>query len=266
MDAATAAREAAPAISALGALRFGLHEELAELNDRHRWHRVYFAGRAAPVAHSPRLAEALLWFFPSHAVQSSLTRVAEKQDLGEFTADYLEAVAAVGDRVFADTPDAAELAELMQRLVDAIDHRGAPMAAAWHDVPTPATTGATIEHLSMILREFRFDQHVHVLVSHGLQSVEAIALTALWKDRDPQGQAEFFGWREAEDLGEAMRRLEVSGRVDDQGKLTDRGREERDAMENLTNALASQPWFALDSDERGRLVALLRSAADATKG
>lgn len=262
MDTLTAAGQAAPNLNRIGAARFAETPELQPLVDRHGYAFVYLAGRTSPLGGGANLATAGAVFFPPVAVRAALDAVGTAQLLDEFAAEYAGACAALGERLWGTHPDAEELAELLAHLVRNCDFSARPMAAAWADGRRPENAGASIELSGTILREFRADGHVHVITAHGLSPLDAVLFNALWKDRDPAKSARFFGWRDEAAIDAAWARLEAAGRVNADRSLTDAGREERDAIETLTDGLASAPWEDLDPDDRARTVDLLDTMAN----
>jgi hypothetical protein len=261
LDATTAARNAARAINRIGQQRFRTDApELAALHARHRAF-TYFVGRPSPLGGSWRVAHAVTGVFPAGLIEKGFVRVGQAQPFEEFRAEYSRACDGIGERMFGSLPHAAELAGLLQCLVDAIDFAGRPLAAAWMEAPREAGSGTAVERLVTVLREYRGDGHQSALAAAGLLGCEALLVSALWRGGEEEGLARFFGWRD-DDLAAAHERLVAAGRVDEDGALTAAGREERDTIEEVTDALATPPWHSLDPGERERLVALLVETAE----
>lgn len=258
MDVLSAVREAKPRIEKLATFRYRTDTpEIAELNERHRYFTAYAIGRTAPFTGAgAHVVHALLGLFPWPLVRKTVERTEEADALREA---YVDACSAAGDRLFGDLPDAAELADRLEQLVDACRFADRPLAAGWRDLPAPAGVGARIERAATVLREHRGNAHIAILQTHGLLGPDALLVSVLSAGRDdPEGHARFFGWRD-DDIAAAWERLRAAGRVEDR-QLTERGREEREAIEDLTAALALEPWRELSSDDRVRTVELLHAA------
>ena len=260
MEAAEAVRRARVPIELLASRRYDPQvRELVELNERHRFFGVYILGRTAPLHAGPRTAAALATMFPFGLVSRFFEKVAAVQPIEEVRGLYLAACEAIGKREFTDLPDAGELADLLDTVVAHADVAGCPLAAAWAELPAPRNVGARIERASTVLREHRGAGHLAVLKTHGLQAPDALIVASLWSgDGDPEGGTRWNGWRD-DDLAAAWVRLDAAGRTAER-QLTAVGRDERDAIEDLTHALASQPWARLDEGDRVRTVELLEAA------
>lgn len=263
MEAVEAERRASGVINRMSVVGFPQQEEFQALHDRHRFFRVYMVGRSGPAGGGPRLAHALLAFFPYGLVTNAFERIEEDDTVERVRTAHIEACTAAGDRLYGDAPDAEELADRLDALVDAADFADRPLAAAWADLPAPPGVGARLERSATILREHRGNAHVSILTAHGLSGPDALLLTALWREHEEvEGNARFFGWRD-EDIAVSWDRLESTGRVDPERGLTDQGREEREAIEELTTALATERWTGLDEQDRARTVELLEAVSPA---
>lgn len=185
-------------------------------------------------------------------------------DPDAFRNEYIAACDAAGVRLVGGLDRAKDLVDALERLVDASDLAGRPLAGAWADLPRPTTPGARIERAATVLRELRGNSHVSVLTARGLVGPDALLLTAGWRDHDDlEGHARFFGWRD-DDLAASWARLEQRGWFSDR-TLTGEGRAARDEIETRTNELASQPWTVISPDDRARTVELLAAAAEAVR-
>lgn len=257
MEPVEAERRASKLLHRMSVVGFPQQPEFEELHDRHRFFRVYSVGRTGPAGGGPHLAHALLALFPSGLVANAFASICEQDELERVRSAYVTACEAAGDRLYGDAPDAAELADRLEALVDGCDYADRPLAGAWADVPRPSGVGARIERAATVLREHRGGGHLSVLTAHGLTGPDAHLVTALWRGHeDAESAARFFGWRDG-DLEESWVRLRAAGRVDDEGALTEAGRKEREAIEELTTALATTRWSALQAEDRRRLVELL---------
>jgi hypothetical protein len=258
-----AERRAGGRIQRMSVVGLPHHDEFRELHDAYGFFPVYMIGRTAPAGGGPRFAHALTALFPYGLVASAFRRASERGDVDDLRRSYVEAVAEVGERLYGPPGDAPELAELLEALVAAADLADRPLAAAWADLPVPEAVGARVERAVTVLREHRGNAHVSVLTAHGLTGPDGLLLTGLWRETDDvEAGAKFLGWRD-DDLAAAWERLELTGRVDGRRGLTSDGREERQAIEDLTVALAARRWEAVAPADRARTVELVESASTA---
>lgn len=263
MEPLEAERRAGEQIQRMSVVGLPHHHEFQELHDRHGFFPVYIVGRTAPAGGGPRFAHALVSLFPYGLVRSAFRRVSESGDLDELRAAYIDALTRSGERLYGEGPHEEELAERLQVLVAEADLADRPLAAAWAELPAPEGVGARVERAVTILREHRGNAHVSVLTTHGLTGPDGLLLTGLWREADDvEAGAKLLGWRD-DDLAAAWERLELTGRVDGQRGLTVDGREERQAIEDLTVALAARRWEAIAPADRERTVELVESAAAA---
>ena len=238
--------------------------ELSELIARHRYFGVYAVGRTAPLGGGLHTTHAALALFPRSLVAHMVGKVAAADGVEDLREQYVAACAAAGDRLLAEFDDAEELAQRLETLIERADFRSRTLAAAWADLPRPEGAGARVELATTVLRELRGGAHVSVLATHGLLDVEALLLGALWRGRTPEGGARSFGYRD-DDIEGGWARLIAAGRVTSDREITDEGRAERQAIEDLTEAFAAQPWVEVDADDRATTVELLAGAAEVVR-
>lgn len=261
MHVEDAERRAGPVIDRLSVAGAPAHDEFAELDERHRSWRVYVVGRTAPVGGGPRLASSLLAFIPHTFVANAFERIAEADDVDRVRRAYIDTCERVGDRLYGHASWAVELAEKLERLAAGADFTSRPLAAAWADLPTPPGLGARIERAASVLREHRGGLHVSILTAHGFVGPDSLLLTALWSAHDDlEGTARAFGWQD-DDLAASYDRLQSTGRIDVDGGLTPRGRQERTHIEEITVARASDYWHTLTPDERTHTIELLEATS-----
>ena len=137
--------------------------------------------------------------------------------------------------------------------------RGRPLAAAHADVAWPAEPHLVLWHAQSILREYRGDGHIALLVVHGLSGIEALVTHAAAGDVPAQVLRSTRGWPEdAWDAAvEALRRrgwLEQG----DPLRFTEWGAAQRRAIEDGTDALAAAPYDVLGEEGCAELRALVR--------
>ena len=131
--------------------------------------------------------------------------------------------------------DAARLAELALRVVDATGEDAPELFAAWRDAARPDDDRAAALHAIHLLRELRGGLHVRSLRQVGMAPHEAVIV------RQGQGMAALLGWPEPHPDPEHARAAWESAEQD-------------------TNDRAAELLGALDEHEQDELVGLLRAA------
>ena len=157
---------------------------------------------------------------------------------------------------WADSPDAAEAAELVRRALEDQDPAGRPLFAAHAALPWPEPPHLALWHGATCYREFRGDGHVACLLTDGVGGLEAHVLAAGAGQLPGSFLRQYRGWSE-EEWAAAVDRLRARGWVAEDGSLTDAGRTARDARERRTDDLATAPWARLGPAGCVRLGALL---------
>jgi hypothetical protein len=127
------------------------------------------------------------------------------------------------------------------------------MYAAHAEAPWPDEPHLALWHAATLLREFRGDGHVAVLVSHGLDALTALVTHTATGQGFVEPAAKLLrGWSE-EQWAEAVQRTQDAGLIDATGRLTERGTALRRDLEDATNRLAERPWSLLGPDKATRL-------------
>jgi hypothetical protein len=151
------------------------------------------------------------------------------------------------------SPELREAADLARSAADGCVHNGRPLYAALAELDWPAEPHVVLWHAITLLREFRGDGHVAVLVSHGLDGLPAlITHTATGTGFQESAAKALRGWSE-EDWAGAVRQLQDRGILDESGALTEQGARLRQDIEDATNRLAEKPWLRLGADKAERL-------------
>ena len=226
----------------------------------------YFASRAAPMGAvtADVVVSTFFNFNPElvHAAIPGSWAVTTPEELvaARFTAVDAACRRLLGDGVLAsqEMRRAADLActaaeEACRRL------EGRPLAAAHADVPWPAEPHLQLWHAQSILREFRGDGHVALLVVHGLSGIEALITHAAAGDVPDRVLRSTRGWSD-EAWHAAAGGLRGRGWLDtgDELRFTEWGSAQRRAIEDGTDALAAAPYAALGEEECAELRALVR--------
>jgi hypothetical protein len=224
----------------------------------------YFAARAAafgPVGAG--VVAATFYNFNPEVVARALPAVWERTT----PAAMLEARLAAADAALTrglgpDTiasREVAEAAALARRAAEgaaAFPH-GRPLYAAVAELPWPEQPHLVLWHAQMLLREFRGDGHVATLLTAGVSGLEAVRLHVAGGEMAERFLRVSRGWSQAA-WHAATEDLRVRGLLDDDGGLTDAGRELRAALEATTDRLAEPAYDALGTDGCRRLAELTR--------
>ncbi len=193
----------------------------------------YFASRAAPLgAASPELVIATFHGFAPHLVIRAIPDAWSFASPETVHAARLDLATQVLGR--GVTPDqAAALGDALETVVAGLDFAGKPLAAAHASVPL---TDDPLEHfwmLNAVVREFRGDCHVALLIGEGLNGVDANVLNVA-AGRTFDFQQALRGWSD-EEWAAGKDRLRERGWLDDAGDITDDGTAWRDALEGRTD-------------------------------
>jgi Helix-turn-helix family len=158
------------------------------------------------------------------------------------------AVAALRRYGLAVDENVTTAAELAARAVRQAPLDGRPLFAANRALPWPDDPLAALWHAATLLREHRGDAHVALLSAAGVSGRECNVLQAaagliprdyIARTRDYDDAT----WRHHEE------QLAGRGLLNDDGTLTEAGRELKDAIESTTDALALSALDALSDDE-----------------
>jgi NAD(P)-dependent dehydrogenase (short-subunit alcohol dehydrogenase family) len=133
-----------------------------------------------------------------------------------------------------DDVDWARLVELAGRIVDSASIGGAPMFAAWRDLPVPTDPKAAALHQLNALRELRNARHGAAVTAVGLDVGDAV------RHKSPH-MAPAFGW-EGNEVGPEVPAL-------------------WDEAEALTNRATDGDYAVLDDAEADEFVALCAAAS-----
>ncbi|GAB3479065.1 SCO6745 family protein [Nocardiopsis coralliicola] len=236
---------------------------------------AYVAPRAAPMgAVGAGPVAAAFYNFNPAAIGSVVPRVWEKVSPDEALAARWKAVDAglrahLGDAM-ADSAEIAEAAQLARRAAEGLSREsaaGRPLYAAHADVEWPADDAPhlVLWHAASLIREFRGDGHIALLVEAELDPVEALvshaaaggpfSARALRKLRVWSEQEWAAGLARLVDRG-----LAVPGSDPDSPALTDKGRTLRAELEDRTDDLALPALAALTAAEAARLTELTAPA------
>jgi hypothetical protein len=226
----------------------------------------YFASRSAPMgAVSADVVVATFFNFNPELVHSAIPDAWRHARPEALLSARLEAVDGgmrrlLGDDVVisSEMVRAAELARVAAE--EAGTHmEGRPLAAGHANLDWPEEPHLALWHAQSILREYRGDGHVALLVTHGLSGIEALLTHAAAGDVPPHVLRATRGWAD-EQWNTAVDAMRSRGWLvnGDQLTLTGWGMTERQEIEEQTDTLAAAPYAVLGDDACRELRALVR--------
>jgi hypothetical protein len=161
----------------------------------------------------------------------------------------------LGDEA-AQAPAIIEAAELARAATVGLPARGRPLFAGHAELPWPDEPHLALWHAVTLLREFRGDGHVAVLMVAGVSGLDALVThTATGRGFTEQAAKATRGWSD-EQWAESVSALRARGFINASGGLTDDGIEHRARIEQATDELAVQPWQTLGVERTERLIEL----------
>ena len=210
----------------------------------------YFAARSAPLGMvPPEVVTAIFYNFAPERVAKALPaawQIAGPEAALQARQD--SAVAALRRYGLTVDENVTTAAELAARAVQQAPLDGRPLFAANRALPWPDDPLAALWQAATLLREHRGDAHIAVLSAAGVSGRECNVLQAaagliprdyIARTRDYDDAT----WRHHEE------QLAERGLLNDDGTLTEAGRELKDAIESTTDALALSALDALSDDE-----------------
>jgi hypothetical protein len=226
----------------------------------------YFASRAAPMgAVSADVVIATFFNFNPELVRSAIPDAWDRATPADLIAARFSAVDAACRRILG--PEVVESTDMVRAAAlartaaeEAARHvEGRPLAAGHAEVAWPSEPHLQLWHAQSILREFRGDGHIALLVIHGLSGLEALVTHAAAGDVPARillatrAWSEYAWQRAADDL--RQRGWLESG---DELRFSASGARRRQEIEDGTDALSSVPYQALGEDGCTELRALVR--------
>jgi hypothetical protein len=228
----------------------------------------YFGSRSAPMgAVTDEVVIATFYNFSPRAVISAMPGVWDSASPESWQAARFRVVHRALQRVGASlsTEEIAEARSILDPVVAGLQFGGRPLAAGNAAVALPDDPLVALWQQVTVLREWRGDAHIAVLVTSELAPCECLVLQ-VGAGRFPLRLAQLTRrWDESE-WAAANDSLASRGWVDAGGSVTPAGLAERDRIEDETDRLCTPIWRPVGdaSAERLReLITPVHSAMDA---
>jgi hypothetical protein len=226
----------------------------------------YFASRAAPMgAVSADVVIATFFNFNPDLVRRAIPDAWERATPSDLIDARFAAVDAAFRRVLGNdvvaSPEMARAAVLARTAAEQVARHveGRPLAAGHAEVDWPSEPHLQLWHAQSILREFRGDGHVALLVTHGLSGLESLVTHAAAGDVPGRVLLATRAWSEESWQG-ATDDLRRRGWLEpgDELRFTASGARDRQEIEDGTDALSSAPYETLGQAGCAELRALVR--------
>lgn len=230
----------------------------------------YFAVRSAPMGAIDAAAVAATFYNFSPALVADCIPAAWGLASPEtVTSIRYEIVDEAVPRVLGElarSPEFFRVAKILRKAAEAIPNAdGRPLFAAHATLAWPETAHGQLWHAVTLLREYRGDGHVVALVANELSGLEAlVSHTASGIGFSVEFARRLRGWTE-EEWAAGTDRLRLRGLLDDGGALTTEGAELRARIEDLTDALAYEPWRRLPDDDAAEVAKVAASIREAVR-
>lgn len=205
------------------------------------WWMAYFAHRSAALGTpDPKTVTALFHGFAPRLIERALPDAWSLADHDEILATRRRlAVDRLTPCIDPDAveTDVARLAKDLEAIVERLDFAGRALAAANANLPRPEDPIGRLWQAATVLREYRGDSHVAILVAAGLDGAAANAL-AVADGRAPAHQQQARGWNDDE-WAAAFEHLRRRAWISDDGQITDGGMAARAQIEDATDRVSS---------------------------
>ncbi|MQA61119.1 MAG: hypothetical protein GEU86_06410 [Actinophytocola sp.] len=262
MDSAYAAELAAKCHRSLEALHAMIYfapeanEKFVELGLR-PGRMTYFASRSAPMGQvGPGTVAATFYNFNPELVARHIPRAWTLASPEQIIDTRWEVADTALRRLLGDAVDSAEVAEaaeLAREATTACTPAGRPLYAGHADLAWPSQPHLVLWHAITLLREYRGDGHIAVLVANALDGLPAlITHTATGKGFSEPAAKKTRGWSD-EEWAAAAESLCEDGILDDSGDLTPAGIALRERVEAETDQADTAPYEHLGEEKCLRL-------------
>lgn len=224
----------------------------------------YFLARSAALGRASSATVASTFFNFNPALVEQLLNW-DLTDPESIIAARTRAVERAGTRLLAEEdgtlPDVSRPIEIIRQALEACRPEGRPLFAAHAQLPWPEHPIAALWHGANLLREFRGDGHIAVLLTHSVDAVEALVLHAAFMQVDPKFLHETRAWG-PEAYADAAARLIERGFLTEEGALSDAGAKFREMIEMETDHLGAPPFSAIGEELAEELLNTLKPLSD----
>ena len=230
----------------------------------------YFPARSASFGQVPwQVVQSVFFGFSPLAVQFGLAEAWNKTTPEKTIAARLRgadrALRRMAGDLLDDTDRITTALELCRTAAAACPVAGRPLFAAQLSLAEPEQPHLALWQQIAMLREFRGDGHLAVLLAADIDAPQSLVLQAAYSGGST---ADFLQASRAwgpEVWASAVEALAVRGWVEPDGSLTEAGRTRREDLEVQTDLLDLAPWRALGADGCSQLSDLLKPLADAIR-
>ncbi len=225
----------------------------------------YFASRAAPMGAVPaEVVIATFYNFRPQLVRAAIPEAWAITTPESVVAARVHAADGALRRALPEaigSPELTEAATLARRAAEAACERldGRPLFAGHAALPWPDEDHLVLWHAQTLLREYRGDGHIAALVAAGLSGLEA-AITHVATGDVPGGVMLATRDWPIDESDAAVDDLRARGILElgEELALSDRGRAQRQWVEDATDAAAVAAYVPLGADGCARLRELAR--------
>ena len=216
----------------------------------------YFASRAAPMgAVSAEVVISTFFNFNPELVHAAIPKAWTVTTPDALVAARFDAVDGAMRRLLGDdvvqSDEMRRAAELGRGMAEVAGTHieGRPLCAGHAQLPWPDQPHLVLWHAQSVLREYRGDAHIALLVTHGLTGVDALLTHAAGGDVPAHLLQSTRGWSN-EDWNTAADSMRTRGWLSDSDELafTESGAARRQEIEDQTDQLAAAPYAALGED------------------
>lgn len=232
-------------------------EEYAEIGVTGRG--GYFASRVAPLGAVPdQVIVATFFNFHPRAVRAAMPGVWEAASPAALQAARFRAVRRAIDRVGVNlSADViAEARSIIDPVVAGLDLAGKPLAAANASVALPEDPMVALWQQLAVVREWRGDVHIAVLLANQIGPCECMVLQ-VGTGRFPMGVTRLSRQWNEDEWAVAISALAARGWVDDEGAMTETGIAERERIEAETDRLCAPIWSPVGEAAAVRLTEII---------
>jgi hypothetical protein len=220
---------------------------------------AYFGPRAAPLGAVPdEVVMATFYNFSPQAVRAGCAGVWQAATPEALQAARFRVVRRALDRVGVELSGAEveEARALIDPVVAGLDLAGKPLGAANAAVALPDDPLVALWQQVTVLREWRGDVHIALLVANEIGPCDCMVLQ-VGTGRFPLGVTKATRQWDDRAWAAAVARLGARGWVDPDGAMTEAGIAERERIEADTDRLCAPIWAPVGDEGARRLTELL---------